>query len=83
MFLQNVGKLLQDYEASHPRRKYPSSSTKRNVRHPDTGAAAAAPSANRMMKSRRTSWAGHVALMMEMRNAYRVFLGKREVKRPL
>jgi hypothetical protein len=37
----------------------------------------------RMIKSRRMIWAGHVALMGEKRNAYRILMGKPEGKRPL
>jgi hypothetical protein len=33
--------------------------------------------------TRRMRWAGHVARMGEKRNAYRLFVGKREGKRPL
>jgi hypothetical protein len=33
------------------------------------------PSAIRMIKSRRMSWAGHVARMGKKRNAYRLFVG--------
>jgi hypothetical protein len=40
-------------------------------------------SPNRMLKSRTTRWAGHVARMGEKRNAYRIFVGKPEGKRPL
>jgi hypothetical protein len=36
-----------------------------------------------MIKSRRMRWAGHVARMREERNAYRIFAGKPEGKRPL
>jgi hypothetical protein len=36
-----------------------------------------------MVKSRRMRWAGHVARMGEMRNAYRILVGKLEGKRPL
>jgi hypothetical protein len=36
-----------------------------------------------MIKSRRMKWAGHVAGMGEMRNAYRILVGKPEKKRPL
>jgi hypothetical protein len=36
-----------------------------------------------MIKSRRMSWAGHVARMGEKRNAYRILVGKPEGKRPL
>jgi hypothetical protein len=41
------------------------------------------PSIIRIIKSRRMRWAGHVARMGEKRNAYRLFLGKPEGKRPL
>jgi hypothetical protein len=37
----------------------------------------------RMMKSRRMSWGVHVARMGAKRNAYRIFVGKSEGKRPL
>jgi hypothetical protein len=38
---------------------------------------------SRMIKSRRTRCAGHVARMGEKRNAYRILMGKPEGKRPL
>jgi hypothetical protein len=41
------------------------------------------PNIIRQMKSRRMSWAGHVARMGEERNVYRVLMGKPEGKRPL
>jgi hypothetical protein len=41
------------------------------------------PSVIRIMKSRIMRWAGHVAPMGEKRNAYRLLVGKPEVKRPL
>jgi hypothetical protein len=41
------------------------------------------PSINRMIKSRRMRWAGHLALIGEKRNAYRIFVGKPEGKTPL
>jgi hypothetical protein len=41
------------------------------------------PSIIRMMKSRRMRWAGHVSRMGELRNAYRILVGKPEGKRPL
>jgi hypothetical protein len=41
------------------------------------------PSIIRMIKSRGMRWAGHVALMGETRNAYRILVGKPERKRPL
>jgi hypothetical protein len=40
-------------------------------------------SPNRMIKSRRMRWAGHVARMGETRNAYRILVEKHEGKRPL
>jgi hypothetical protein len=36
-----------------------------------------------IIKSRRMSWAGHVARMGEKRKAYRLLVGKPEGKRPL
>jgi hypothetical protein len=36
-----------------------------------------------MIKSRRMKWAGHVARMTEMRNAYNILVRKPERKRPL
>jgi hypothetical protein len=36
-----------------------------------------------MINSRRMRWAGHVALMGEKRNAYRILVGKPEGKRPV
>jgi hypothetical protein len=38
------------------------------------------PSIVRMIKSRRMRWVGHVALMGEKRNAYRILVGKPEGK---
>jgi hypothetical protein len=40
------------------------------------------PDIIRQIKSRRMSWAGHVACMGEGRNVYRVLVGKPEGKRP-
>ena len=37
----------------------------------------------RNLKSRLLRWAGHVARMEQLRNAYRVLVGKPEGKRPL
>jgi len=36
-----------------------------------------------MLLSRRMRWAGHVARMGNMRNAYKILVGKPEGKRPL
>jgi hypothetical protein len=41
------------------------------------------PSIIRIIKSRRMRWTVHVARMGEMRNAYRLLVGKPEGKRPL
>jgi hypothetical protein len=41
------------------------------------------PNIVRVIKSRRMSWAGHVARMGVERGVYRVLVGKPEVKRPL
>jgi hypothetical protein len=41
------------------------------------------PNIIRMITSERIRWAGHIARMWEMRNAYRILVGKPEGKRPL
>jgi hypothetical protein len=41
------------------------------------------PNIFRVIKSRRMSWAEHVARMGEKRGVYRVLVGKPEGKRPL
>jgi hypothetical protein len=41
------------------------------------------PNIIRVIKSRRMSWAGHVARMGEGRGAYRVLVGRPEGRRPL
>jgi hypothetical protein len=41
------------------------------------------PSINRIIKSRRMRWAGHVARMGEKRNVYRLLVGKPEGKKLL
>jgi hypothetical protein len=41
------------------------------------------PSLIRMVKPRRMRWAEHVTRMGEKRNAYRIFVGKPEGRRPL
>jgi hypothetical protein len=41
------------------------------------------PSIIRIIKSRRTRWAGHVARMGKKRNSYRLLVRKPEGKRPL
>jgi hypothetical protein len=41
------------------------------------------PNIFRVVKSRRMRWAGHVAFMGDRREAYRVFMGRPDGKRPL
>jgi hypothetical protein len=41
------------------------------------------PNIIRMIKAKRMRWAGHVARMGVMRNAYRILAGKQEGERPL
>jgi hypothetical protein len=41
------------------------------------------PSIVRVIKARRMSWAGHVALMGELRGAYNILVGRPEGRRPL
>ena len=41
------------------------------------------PNIERVVKSRRMRWAGHVARMVEDRGVHRVLVGKPEGKRPL
>jgi hypothetical protein len=36
-----------------------------------------------MIKSRRMRWMGHVVLLEDMRNGYKIVVGKPEGKRPL
>jgi hypothetical protein len=36
-----------------------------------------------MIKSKRMRWVGHVARMVEKRNAYRILVGNPDGKRPL
>jgi hypothetical protein len=40
------------------------------------------PNASWVIKSKRMIWAEHVARMGEMRNAYKILVGKSEAKRP-
>jgi len=42
----------------------------------------ASPNNVRLIKSRRMRWTRHVAHMGEMRNAYKILVGKPEGKRP-
>jgi hypothetical protein len=43
----------------------------------------ASPNIIRVIKSRRMRWAGHVACIGEMKNAYKILVGKPEGKRPV
>jgi hypothetical protein len=43
----------------------------------------ASSNTTRLMKSRKATYMGHVALMREMRKAYDILVGKPEGKRPL
>jgi hypothetical protein len=43
----------------------------------------ASPNITVAIKLRRVKWVGHVTCMGEMRNAYRISVGKPEGKRPL
>jgi hypothetical protein len=43
----------------------------------------ASPNIIRVIKSWRMRWAGHVTRMGEVRNAYRILVGKPEEKRSL
>jgi hypothetical protein len=41
------------------------------------------PNIIRVIKSRRMRWAGHIARMGEGRGAYRILVGRPDVRRPL
>ena len=55
----------------------------RKLHNAELHALYSSPNIIRSLKSRRLRWAGHVACMEQSRNAYRVLVGKPEVKRPL
>ncbi|KAJ4434691.1 hypothetical protein ANN_23259 [Periplaneta americana] len=55
----------------------------RKLHNTELRALYSSPDIIRNIKSRRLSWAGHVACMGESRNAYRVLVGRPEGKRPL
>ena len=55
----------------------------RKLHNAELHALYSSPNIIRSLKSRRLRWAGHVELMDQSRNAYRVLVGKREGKRPL
>ena len=54
-----------------------------NVHNEELNDLYSSPNIVRVMKSRRLSWAGHVARMKETRGLYRVMVGKPECKRQL
>jgi hypothetical protein len=41
------------------------------------------PNIVKIIKSRKMRWAGHVGLMVEIRNVYKSLVGKPEVEKPL
>jgi len=43
----------------------------------------ASPNITRVIKSRKMRWEGHVARVVEMRNSYKILIGKPERKRTL
>jgi hypothetical protein len=55
----------------------------RKLHNEKVNALCSSPNIIRLIKSRRMRWAGHVAHMEERRDAYKVFVGKPEIKRPL
>ncbi|KAJ4436531.1 hypothetical protein ANN_16562 [Periplaneta americana] len=55
----------------------------RKLHNTELHALYSSPDIIRNIKSRRLSWAGHVARVGESRNAYRVLVGRPEGKRPL
>jgi hypothetical protein len=55
----------------------------RKLRNKELHELYSSPSIIRKIKSRKMSWARHVARMGEKRNAYRLLVGKPEGKRPL
>jgi hypothetical protein len=55
----------------------------RNVNNEELHDLYSSSSIIRILKSRRMRWAGHVALIGEKRNAYRLLVGKPEGRRPL
>jgi hypothetical protein len=55
----------------------------RKLRNDELHGLYSSPDIVRVIKSRRISWAGHVARMEEGRDVYRVLVGKPEGKRPL
>jgi hypothetical protein len=54
----------------------------RRLHNEELNSSYASPNVIRVIKSRRMRWAGHVARMGKMRNAYSILVGKAEGKRP-
>jgi hypothetical protein len=55
----------------------------RNLHHEELQNLYSSPHIIKIIKSRRMRWAGYIARMREMRNAYRILVGKPEGKRQL
>jgi hypothetical protein len=55
----------------------------RKLKHEELDILYSSPNIIRQIKSRKMRWAGHVALMGEERNLYKVLMGKPEGKRRL
>jgi hypothetical protein len=55
----------------------------RNLHNEELHDLYSSPSIIRIIKVRRMKWAGHVARLGEKRNAYRLLVGKQEVRRPV
>ena len=55
----------------------------RKLHNAELHALYSSPNIIRSIKSRRLRWAGHIARMEQSRNAYRVLVGRYEVKRLL
>jgi hypothetical protein len=55
----------------------------RKLKYEELNDLSSSPNVVRVIKSRRTRWAGHVARIGERRGVQRLLLGKPDVKRPL
>jgi hypothetical protein len=55
----------------------------RKLQHEKFHSFYSSPNITRVIKSRRVRWAGYTACMGKIRNAYTIFMGKLEGKRPL
>jgi hypothetical protein len=57
--------------------------SRRKLRNDELDSLYSSPDIVRVIKSRRTKWAGHAARMGEGKGVYRVLVGRPEGKRPL